>query len=365
MCKNVKIFNENKLTGEKFISTYIVVLILKRGAASMKAAAFFGVKDIRVVDVNEPVVEDDGVLIKMKACGICGSDMHVYNSDLLTKDSIKEIDGYRIIGHEFTGEIVRVGKKVKDFKEGDRVASVHNKGGMAEYIEVHGDRLKNLFKIPKGIPYEMMATLEPFCNPMHSFHLREPKDGETVAVFGLGIIGLGYLQIVKANTKAKVIAVDISDIRLKTAQKVGADVVINGKKEDPVQKIKKLTGEHYVRYQEKTAGSCDISIDCAGIPLTLGQCFEVLRPENGTVIIASIFEDSFTVDPNMIVLKYMQVLGSMGYYESETREALDLIAGMKVDRDILISHRYPLAEAAEAFKTQGNANKSIKVMITD
>jgi len=331
----------------------------------MKAAAFFGVKDIRVVDVKEPEAGDDGVLIKMKACGICGSDMHVYNSDLLTKDSTKEIDGYRIIGHEFTGKIVKVGKKVKGFKAGDRVASVHNKGGMAGYIEVRGDRLKNLFKIPEGISYETAATLEPFCNPMHSFHLREPKDGETVAVFGLGIIGLGYLQIVKANTKAKVIAVDISEIRLKTAEKVGADVVINGRREDAVQKVKELTGEHYVRYQEKTAGGCDISIDCAGIPLTLGQCFEVLKPENGTVIIASIFEDTFTVDPNMIVLKYMQVLGSMGYYESETREALDLIAGGKVDRDILISHRFPLEQATEAFRAQSNANESIKVMITD
>ncbi len=331
----------------------------------MKAAAFFGVKDIRVVDVKKPEVEDDGVLIKMKACGICGSDMHVYNSDLLTKDSTKEMDGYRIIGHEFTGEIIKVGKKVKDFKTGGRVASVHNKGGMAEYIEVHGDRLKNLFNIPEGISFETAATLEPFCNPMHSFHLREPKDGETVAVFGLGIIGLGYLQIVKANTNAKTIAVDISEIRLKTAEKIGVDVIINAREEDAVKKIKGLTGEHYVRYQEKTAGGCDISIDCAGIPLTLGQCFEVLKPENGTVVISSIFEDTFTVDPNMIVLKYMQVLGSMGYYESETREALDLIASKKVDRDILISHRFPLEQAAEAFQAQSNANESIKVMITD
>ncbi len=331
----------------------------------MKAAAFFGVKDIRVVDVKKPEVEDDGVLIKMKACGICGSDMHVYNSDLLTKDSTKEMDGYRIIGHEFTGVIVKVGNKVNNFKTGDRVASVHNKGGMAEYIEVHGDRLKNLFNIPEGISFETAATLEPFCNPMHSFHLRKPKDGETVAVFGLGIIGLGYLQIVKANTNAKTIAVDISEIRLKTAEKIGADVVINAREEDPVKKIKELTGEHYVRYQDKTAGGCDISIDCAGMPLTLGQCFEVLKPENGTVVIASIFEDMFTVDPNMIVLKYMQILGSMGYYVSETKEALDLIAGKKVNRDILISHRFPLEQAAEAFRAQSNANESIKVMITD
>jgi len=187
----------------------------------MKAAAFFGVKDIRIVEIRKPEIKEDGVLLKMRACGICGSDMHVYNTDLLTEDSTKLIEGYRIIGHEYTGEVVEVGKKVKGLKVGDRVASVHNKAGMAEYIEVPGDRLKNLHRIPEGTSFETAATLEPFCNPTHSFHMREPKDGETVAIFGAGVIGLGYLQLVKAYTKARTIVSDVSELRLGVAAKIG------------------------------------------------------------------------------------------------------------------------------------------------
>jgi threonine dehydrogenase-like Zn-dependent dehydrogenase len=335
---------------------------MKKGI-NMKAAAYLGVRKIKVVNVKKPEVQDNGVLIKMWACGICGSDMHVYNSGLLMEDSTKIIDDYRIIGHEFTGEIVEVGKDVKGFKLGERVASVHNKGGMAEYIEVHGDRLRNLFQIPEGVKYETAATLEPFCNPMHSFHLREPRDNETVAIFGAGIIGLSYLQIVKANTKAKTIIVDVSKLRLETAKRCGADITINAREEDTVKKIKEITGDHYVRYQKKSAGGCEVSIDCAGIPLTLLQCLEVLSPENGTAIIAAIHEDEVNIDPNMVVFKYMTIYGSMGYYEHETKEALDLIASGKVNRDMLITHKLPLEKASEAFAIQGNPNEAVKVVL--
>lgn len=331
----------------------------------MKAAAVFGTKDIRIVDVDTPKVEDNGVLIKTKACGICGSDMHVYSTNLFLEDGTKLIGGYKIIGHEFVGEIVEVGKNVEGFNVGDRVASVHNKGGMAEYVEIHGVGLKNLFKIAEGVSFETAATLEPFCNPVHSFHLREPKDNETVAIFGAGIIGLGYLQIVKTYTKAKTIVVEVAKLRIDMAKNLGADIVINAKEEDPVKKIKELTGDHYVRYQKKTAGGCDISIDCAGIPLTFQQTLEVLKPRDGTAIIPAIYVDDVKIDPNMIVFKYMSVLGSMGYFESETEEALNLIVNGKVDRDILITHKFPLNRAKEAFSVQGNPNKSIKVLVVN
>jgi len=331
----------------------------------MNAVAFLGKKNIKTVDVKKPKVKEDGVLVKMKACGICGSDMHMYNSNLLVEDSTKPMDRYRIIGHEFTGEIVEVGRNIKNFSIGDRVASVHNKGGMAEYIEIHGDKLKNLYKIPETVSYETAATLEPFCNPMHSYHLRKPGDDETVAIFGAGIIGLGYLQIVKSYTKAKTIVVDISKLRLKMANNIGADIIINATDEDPVKKIKQITGEYYVRYQDKTAGGCDISIDCAGIPLTLQQSLEVLKPEQGTVIIAAIYEYELKLDPNMITFKYMSIIGSMGYYPSESSEAFDLISSGKVNRNILITQKFPLKKADDAFKIQGNPQESIKVIIVN
>ena len=330
----------------------------------MKAAAFMGKKKIHLVDIEDAQAADDGVLIKVHACGICGSDIHVYNSDLLTEDSTKIIDDYRIIGHEFTGEIIEVGKEVQGFKVGDRVASVHNKGGMAEYVEIPKDRLKNLYKLPDNLAFTTAATLEPMCNPMHSYHLREPEDGETVAIFGAGMLGLGYLQIVKAYSSARTIIVDVSERRLDTARKIGVDIPINAREEDAVQKIKDITGEHPVRYQEKSAGGCDVTVDCAGLALTFNQSLELLKPEGGTAVIAAVYEEFVTVDPNMVMFKYMNLFGSMGYFPSETEEALSLIADGRVNRDLLISHKMPLSEVAEGFALQANPAESMKVIIT-
>ena len=330
----------------------------------MKAAAFIGKKDIQLVDVEDAKACDDGVLIEVHACGICGSDIHVYNSDLLTEASTKIIDDYRIIGHEFTGEVIEVGRHVEGYKAGDRVASVHNKGGMAEYVEIPGDRLGDLFKLPDSLNFITAATLEPMCNPMHSYHLREPKDGETVAVIGAGILGLGYLQIVKAYSRARTIIVDVSDRRLETARKIGVDIPINAREEDAVKKIKDITGEHLVRYQEKTAGGCDVTVDCAGLALTFNQSLELLKPEGGSAVIAAVYEENVTIDPNMVMFKYMNIFGSMGYYPSESAEALSLIAEGRVNRDLLISHTLPLSDVAEGFALQANPAESMKVIIT-
>jgi threonine dehydrogenase-like Zn-dependent dehydrogenase len=329
----------------------------------MKACAFFGKRDVKIVDIPTPAVHEDGVLIEMKACGICGSDMHVYNSELLIEASTKTISGYRIIGHEFTGEIIDAGPGVKSFRIGDRVSSVHNKGGLAQYIEVHGDRLKNLFKLPPHLPYRTAATLEPFCNPVHSYHMRELRDDETVAIFGSGVIGLGYLQVLRAYSKARTIVVDVSQYKLDFATRIGASDTVNAKKVDPVKRIKELTGDHEVRYHPLTAGGCDVAIDCAGIPLTLKQCLEVLKAENGTAIVASIFEEDVPIDPNIVVFKYMFLMGSMGYYPEETAEALDLIASGRVNRDILVTHTLPLIDVARGFEIQGDPDGSLKVVI--
>jgi threonine dehydrogenase-like Zn-dependent dehydrogenase len=329
----------------------------------MKAAAYEGIRKINLVEVSDPSIDDESIIIRMKACGICGSDMHVYNAGILVDASTKVIDGHRIIGHEFTGEVVEAGKKVSKFQVGDRVVSVHNKGGFAEYVHIPGNRLKDIFKLPDGLSFRTAATLEPFCNPTHSFFLRVPGDGDTVVTFGAGILGLGYLQTVKARTEARTIVVDVSDIRLDAARKIGADHVIDAKEVDPVKRIKEITGEHEVRYNPKSAGGCDIAVDSAGLPLTLNQCMEVVKPENGTVIVAAVYEKPATIDTNMILFKYMYMIGSMGYSVRETEEALNLIASGKVDRDVLITHTYPLDEVSGAFAKQADTKSTIKVVV--
>jgi threonine dehydrogenase-like Zn-dependent dehydrogenase len=333
----------------------------------MKAAAFFGKKDIRIVEVAAPTAGSDGVVVHMRACGICGTDMHVYNSGLFVEVCTSGIDGHRIIGHEFAGDLVEVSADAAaaGWRVGDRVVSVHNKGGLAEYVHIPGRWLRDLHRIPSDLPYTAAATVEPFCNPVHSFHQREPHDGETVAIFGAGVIGLGYLQMVKAHTRARTIVVDISPRRLEIAGAVGADVMLDARSTDPIVAIKQLTGEYPVRYSSKTAGGCDIAIDCAGRPRTLAQALEVVKPQGGAVLLAGIFEETLPFDPNLVLFKHMTIHASMGYTPAEAAEAVRLIAGGVVRREILVSHTFPLAEVEEAFRIQGNSSVSVKVVLVN
>ena len=332
----------------------------------MKVAAFFGKKDIRLVDLGEPVAGMDSVVMKVCACGICGTDVHAFNSDFLTGSVTTVIDGYRVIGHEFAGEIVGVGQNVAGWQVGDRVASVHNRGGMAEYVHIPGDRLKDLYRIPTHLPYATAATLEPFCVSVHAFHLRPPADGETVAIFGCGVIGLGYLQAVKAYTRARTITVDVSPLRLETARKLGADVALNAREVDPVREIKKLTGERPMRHHKTSAGACDIAVECSGKPAVLNQALEVLKPANGTVIVAGVYSDILPpIDPNILMVKNLTLFGSQGFTGAEVEESLRLMTSGQVQRDLLVSHTFPLEHAQEAFQVQSDPAVSVKVVVVN
>lgn len=331
----------------------------------MKAAAFVGVKDIRVVDIAMPAAGRDGVVVRMRACGVCGTDMHVYNAGLFIEASTRTIEGHAIIGHEFAGDIVEAGPDAQaaGWRIGDRVLSTHNKGGMAEYVQIPSERLKDLYRIPDGVSYAAAATVEALCNPVHSFHLREPQDSDTVAIFGCGAIGLGYLQVVKARSGARTIASDVSPLRLETARRLGADAVVNARETDAVAEIKRLTGERPMRYVKGTAGGVDIAVECAGKRITLQGAIDVVKPMGATVVVAAAYEEILPLDPNLVMFKYMTIYGSMGYSDAETGEAVELVGSGRADRDSLVSHRIPLAQAADAFAVQADVFRSIKVVV--
>ena len=159
--------------------------------------------------------------------------------------------------------------------------------------------------------------------------------------------------------------VDVSPLRLDMARRLGADVTLNARETDPVREIKALTGELPVRYQTRTAGGCDVAVDCAGRAATLAQALEVLKARGGAAVLAGIFEDEVPVEINTILFKHIDVHGSMGYLPAETAEALGLIASGRVRRDLLITHTFPLEQAAEAFRVQGDASISVKVILAN
>jgi len=359
---------------------YLVATDLK-GGAKMKAATYYGPGDIRVENISDPRLEADGILIEVKACGICGSDMHPYRVGGLIEPGL-------IMGHEFSGDVIEVGANVADIKKGDRVTAasvqpcgqchwcqkkqthrcpnmkvfgVHMPGAFAEYISVPLALInQTVFPLPDEISYEDGATVEPLSVAANTVKKAEPSAEDTVVILGMGMIGQCALQVFKTIGVAKVIISEVSKKRLQVAEAMGADVVINAAEEDPIQRVR-----------EATSGmGADIVVECAGAPVTfqqaiemvrggLQQAFETVRPDS-KIMLVGIYEQPIQWLPNSVVRKSIRMIGC---YAGSFPPAIELLKTGKVNTRPLVTHEYPLDKAREAFETQLKADESIKVLI--
>lgn len=337
----------------------------------MKAAVYNRPMDISTLDVEKPEAGEHEILIKVKACGICGSDLHMYKLGLHPELLCKESGKGKIPGHEFSGDVVEVGSQVQDLQVGDRVAAV-SMGGLAEYASVMVFPGFTVFKLPDDVSYEAAATLEPLANSLYATKRANPQKGEKGIVFGAGIIGLGIVQCIRAlelDLEALVV-VDVSDRRLAVAKELGADIIINAAKDNPYEKVVDLFGKiPLMLYPSEIAGTINIAWDCVGYikdrpePPVLQQAIEMMAERTGRIVVHGLFEDSVPLNLESLVLKQVDILGSFGFTSPEITQALDFIRTKKVDRGRLISHTFTLDQAKEAFDMQCNTGESIKVMV--
>ena len=333
----------------------------------MKAAVYRGPRDVRFEEIDKPILEKGDVLLRVRACGICGSDLHTYRHGMF-EDLGTPAGSGRVMGHEFSGEIAEINGDVPGIKVGDRVCTVGT-GGNAEYIRIPAMMAPFLVPIPEGISFEEAATTEPLATSLHAVNLAKPVDGETHVIMGAGIIGLGVLQSLKAIASVRTIVMDISDKRLDMASQLGADVTVNAKREDPVQKIIDLVGTEQMSYMPEKTGTADVVYDCAGLPLNytgtpvLQQAINMTKV-NGKVVVVSIFEKPPELEINMMVRKGITLYGSWAWSIDEFLQALELIGSGKVDRKPLITHTFPLEQASEAFETQLKTEEAVKVILT-
>jgi 2-desacetyl-2-hydroxyethyl bacteriochlorophyllide A dehydrogenase len=331
----------------------------------MKAAVFYGPRDIRVEEVERPKIEASEILIKVMACGICGSDLHTYRLGLFPELGLP-IDSGRILGHEFGGDVVEAGEQVEGVKVGDRVTAI-TMGAMAEYVKVTPFINLNVFHIPSEVSYEEAATNEPLATSLHAVVLASPTEGETIMVMGAGIVGLGVLQVLKARYSNRVIVADISQKRLAMAEQLGADVIIDASAGDPYEKLLEIVGTAPQMFYPEPSCAVDIAIDCVGriadipgVPV-VQQLLAIVR-EGGKVVLVGAYEETVELDLNVLMIKGLRVSGSFGYGPQEFGEALELIRAGKVDRKPLISHEFTLDRAKEAFETQIRVGEAIKVL---
>lgn len=332
----------------------------------MKAARFYGIRDIKVEDVPKPqITSGDEVLIKVKVAGICGSDISKYSK------TGPHIPG-EIFGHECSGEVVELGINVKNFKVGDsvavcpalpcfecdeckqglysrceNVAIIGNKeigGCFAEYMKINS---RNLLKLPEEIDYETAAGIEPACIAGHGLYRTGIKVGDTVAVIGTGSIGLLLIQWAKIFGATKVIAIDIFDEKLRIAKDLGADIVINSKDCDAIEKIKEITNNHGV----------DIAMESAGTPFTCAQVLSLAK-KGGTVLYAGVPYGEVTFDRvsfEKIVRNELSVKGtwfgnSFPFPGREWTSAIHYMKNGQLKMEPLITHRIKLDELPDIFE---------------
>jgi 2-desacetyl-2-hydroxyethyl bacteriochlorophyllide A dehydrogenase len=334
----------------------------------MKAAVLHGAMDIRTELVPDPLLEPHGVIIKVKACGICGSDLHVYKND--------GHDG-TVFGHEFSGEVVEVGSQVTGILPGMRVTAVGFKpcgkcfwcaqgkghrcsdmallgyqfpGAMAEYVHVPFAVLgRSVFPLPEELTYEDAASVEPLSISFFAVRKAQPKENESMAVIGLGVIGLNVVQVLKSMGVSPILAGGRRPSRLDAAKALGADIVIDAAKEDTVKALMEATGSMGV----------NTVFECVGLQTTFDQSVALARG-GGKIMLVGVYEEPLTWNPQSVIAKNLSLVGCLG---GNFPASIELLRSGKVSAKSLVTHSFPLEQAAEAFKAQLQDPGAIKVMI--
>jgi (R,R)-butanediol dehydrogenase / meso-butanediol dehydrogenase / diacetyl reductase len=339
----------------------------------MKALRWHARKDVRYEDVPEPVIGPEEVKVKVNLAGICGSDLNEYVGGPRV---IRPASAPIIVGHEFAGRIVELGKGVTGFKVGERVTGLcywacgacyfckkalynlclrkgvigaSTDGCMAEYIKLPPF---SLYKLPDSVPDEMGALVEPLSVSTHAVHKGNVGMGDRVAVVGDGAIGLCALLAAKAAGAAEVYFVAKHPRRGELAAAMGASAVINLADGDPALTVKKLTG----------GIGADVAIDCAGRPDATLLALRSLSP-GGTSVIVAAPEKPLLFDFNM--LGGEKTIVSSSVYIDEFAEVISLLADGRIDVRPLITSTVPMKDAiALGFeKLLANKEENVKILL--
>lgn len=329
----------------------------------MKAAVLYEGTKIETREVEELICKKNEVKIKIKSCGICGSDIHKMQTKW-------KYDYPAVMGHEFAGEIVELGENVSKHKIGDRVVGVpflpcsncsyceagnysmcenykmigtHFSGGFAEYCVLPERNVLNI----GNLDYEKASFIEPLAVVIHAVMGINIELGDCVVVLGAGTIGILTMQAVKCFGASTIIVVDIDNKKLETAKLLGATHTINSLEVDLKSEIYKLT--NFI--------GADITLECAGSPITQEQALLITKKAGKVGYTGIAYKDVLLKEEafESIFRKELTLKGFWNSYSApfpgrEWINAIELINSGKVVVDKFISHRFDIEEVAKAFE---------------
>lgn len=346
----------------------------------MKVARLYSFNDIRIEDMSVPQIGPRDALIKTKACGICSGDVMPWYIE--KKAPI-------VLGHEPVGEIVELGSELSAtsyqpsaFNIGNRVFVHHHAsclnckyckrgdyvqcetwrntkiipGGISEYILIPEINLKNdTLKLPENISYEDGTLIEPTACVVKSLKRASIKNGDTILIIGLGIMGQMHVLLAREFGAKKVIGADMIQFRLNKALELGADYVIDVSKEDINKKLKDLTNGFMADIVIVGPNSVDV----------MKQGIEVVAPGGSVVFFTPAKpEEMLSIDPNYIYFRDINIITSYSCGPDDTKRALSFISKGIITANKLITHRFAIEETEKAYRLTSEANNSLKCIIT-
>lgn len=331
----------------------------------MQAALFNSPHNINLVDYPLTKLEPDQLLVKVGACGICGTDFHIYKGHAPVKAPV-------ILGHEFAGEIAEIGKDVKSFSIGDKVAVNPNihcgyceycrmgkinlcnnlkalgvtiNGGLAQYSIVP---VSQAYHLPKDFPLRHAAFAEPLSCCIHGIDQADIKVGNKVVIIGAGTIGLLMIQLAILKGSSKIIVLDPVPEKRKLALDLNADYVFDPFEEKLVQKVK-----------EVTSGGAEVVIECVGNEAAAQTSLNLVR-RGGTIVIFGLASDESYLKFNLQSSFHNELTIKTSLLNPYTfQTAVDLLVTKKIKVDLFHSNYFSLEDEKLISVFNNNGDKSI------
>jgi L-iditol 2-dehydrogenase len=346
---------------------------------TMKAAVYRGASKISVETVPVPRIGEKEMLVRVHTCGICGTDLKKIERNLIPPP--------RIFGHEIAGTVVQVGRDVKNFRNGDRVAVHHHipcgtcfycrkkfysqcefyrrtgttagfepaGGGFAEYVRVMDWIVeKGSVPIPDGVSFEEASFLEPLNTCLRALESGDLEPGEVVVIFGQGPVGLLMMQAARCRN-ALTVGLDLLERRLEISRNLGAPYALNPKKDDAASVIGRLT----------EGRGADLAIVATPDPQAVATAMKLTRRGGRVMLFAqTVPGELIPVDASMVCMEEKRLVGSYSASVDLQPVAAQLVFTRKVKVAELISHRLPLDELSEGIRLASHPSEdSLKVVI--
>jgi (R,R)-butanediol dehydrogenase/meso-butanediol dehydrogenase/diacetyl reductase len=332
----------------------------------MKLLNIHGVGDVRLDDYARPQAGPKDVVVKIKAAGICGSDL----SYIKIGGMPAVPGGTTALGHEAAGEVIEVGSQVSGILVGQQVVvngmttpsnvgSGGPEGAFTEELLVREARLgDSILTIPEGIPYDVAAMCEPLAVAMHGVNRADVKPGDKVVVFGCGPIGLGMILWLVDRGITDVVALDLASERRERAMALGARVALNPLEVDLRAELAKLHGE--VPSFGRVGVGTDAYIDAAGAPSILTDVI-MMAKWHAKLVITAAYMKPIEFPVGRMLTSEMTITTAVGY-PTEFPEVLAAMPRLKDKIASLISHRLPFEQILDGLKVAATP-ESAKVMI--